>query len=80
MPLFGPPMQLPDEQSGHGWMPGTPPSVSPVRKMLTVSGRSRFVAPVLQSTPPDTAVCTACTAQVLTGMVLELGIGNGAPK
>src|SRR4029453_19180657 len=80
MPLLAPPTQVPPEQSGQGWMPGMPVLVSPVRWMSQTRETSRLVAPVPQSTLPETSPARRCTTHVLTGGVIAFGIARGAAK
>src|SRR6185436_8262298 len=88
MPLLGPPWHVPlfgtfgspPVQRGHGWMPGTPPSLSPVRKMLELSGRTTSVAPVSQAAVPVSGADATLVTQTLVGMVIAFGTASGAPK
>ena len=84
MELFGPPTQVPAEQSGQGWMPGmvAPGSVdvSPVRKMTAESGAAMVVAPVEQSTVPLGGAENLFITQTLVGVLPGFGTASGAPK
>jgi hypothetical protein len=77
MPLFGPPMQAPLEQSGHGWMPAMPVRLSPVRKMVELSGRTTSVTPVSHTAVPLSADDAALVTQTLVGMVIAFGTAAG---
>src|SRR5262247_4140498 len=83
-PLFGPPMQVPPLQSGHGWMPAMVDmgsvDVSPVRKITEVSGRLTVVAPVSQARSPVTSAEAALRTQTLVGVLPGFGTASGAPK
>jgi len=83
-PSFGPPMQLPAEQSGHGWMPAMVDigsvAVSPVRKRTEESGSTRPVAPVLQSAVPLGGPPTAFSTHTLVGVLPGFGTASGPPK
>src|SRR5262245_63402267 len=57
-----------------------PPSLSPVRKRLEVSGRLISATPVRQLVLPEAAVDTLLTMQTLVGVLAVFGAGSGGPK
>ena len=61
-------------------MPGTPPSLSPVRKIVELSGRTTVVAPVSNVALPVAGADAALVTHTLVGMVMAFGTASGAPK
>src|SRR5215475_16084706 len=78
-PLNGPPWQTFETHSGHGWMPGTAGSRSPVRYTRARSG-SVTSAPPPHEALPLASCATSVRIHALIGTLAGSGTATGAPN